>query len=350
MNHASGKRAAPRLLAVVVRTLALATGAFLLLFGVLGAWRMIQVGDRDGATLVLTAGFLVVGLVTTLLGLRYVGVLHATALGSPRARRTFAFLASLVTPGVGQMYAGHLNRALLVWLGFAALVLLMLTGALGVAFLPMVALVLALWVLRLWSAADAARLVAPTRSRRAWFERWYVAVAAILLFQGVSWFASPYIQRVNPYRMASVSMEPTILDGDRIVARLHRSTDGPPEYGDIVLYALPDADGGPFVMRVVGLPGDRIEIADHELVRNGLAEPEEWAIRESKMAQHLVDQHDVIVDTVVPSGHIFVLGDNRSQSYDSRHLGPIALDHVVGTATFVYWSSDRSRIGESLVP
>lgn len=125
-----------------------------------------------------------------------------------------------------------------------------------------------------------------------------------------------------PERVLSDSMEPTLGVGDVVLVDkvTWRLTDL--RRGDLVTFTLPD-DGEDFVKRVVGLPGDRIAIEDAILKVNGVAVPEPYVDHSRIDALYFGP-------VVVPEGHLFVLGDKRFGSIDSRVYGPIPLDSVDG--------------------
>ena len=170
------------------------------------------------------------------------------------------------------------------------------------------------------------------------------------------------------------SMKPTIQEGDRVVVNklaydlkvpfttIEIFKWGDPERGDIVVLFSP-VDGTRLVKRVVGIPGDRIFMKENQLFVNGKAA--EWRPigREYNQLQGntlVVEEnlagrtHEVMFSperpsvrsfgpVVVPEGFYFVMGDNRDNSNDSRFIGLIARRRIVGEATAVAFSLDRSR-------
>jgi signal peptidase I len=110
--------------------------------------------------------------------------------------------------------------------------------------------------------------------------------------------------------------------------------------GDIVVFRSPETPTLDLVKRCVGLPGDVIEVVDKELYVNG------GHVADEAYAQHLdpfaspdeTKRRDNFGPITVPTEHLFCMGDNRDQSYDSRYFGPVPLAHVKGRAVMVYWS------------
>lgn len=132
-------------------------------------------------------------------------------------------------------------------------------------------------------------------------------------------------------RVESFSMEPTLFEAQRLVIekvsyRLHT-----PERGDIVVVEAPDGGAIPLIKRVVGLPGEQISVQDGQVVVNGmpLSEPYLRTITHGAMRQ-----------ITVPAGHVFLMGDNRDHSYDSRSFGSVPIDDILGRAWLRYWPLD----------
>ena len=116
---------------------------------------------------------------------------------------------------------------------------------------------------------------------------------------------------------------------------------GPPQRGDIVVFHLADRAKADLVKRVVGLPGETVELRDGRVYVDGNV------LEEPYLTGH--DDADHPAETV-PPGHYFVLGDNRAVSFDSRSMGPISRDAIVGKAWISYWPLDRLDILDSDTP
>jgi signal peptidase I len=129
------------------------------------------------------------------------------------------------------------------------------------------------------------------------------------------------------FRIEGNSMEPNLHDSeyvliDKISYRLH-----PPERGDVIVFERPGEERD-YIKRVIGLPGDTVEVRGGQVWVNGVALDEPYlsqTIRTEMPAR------------VVQSSHYFVMGDNRNNSSDSRSFGAIAEEAIVGRAWLVYW-------------
>jgi signal peptidase I len=153
----------------------------------------------------------------------------------------------------------------------------------------------------------------------------------------------------QPYKVDGHSMDPTLHDRERVyVSKLPHTFDYLPQYGDIVIIdsrvdrnrtfkddvlenplfqLVKNTTGHAFyIKRVIGKPGDVLEFKNHQVFRNGQALSEPY-IKEM-MAYESAEKW------VVPDKHVFVMGDNRNNSEDSRMIGFIPLDHVIGKKIF----------------
>lgn len=145
--------------------------------------------------------------------------------------------------------------------------------------------------------------------------------------------------RSQIYQIPSQSMEPTLLPGDHVIVHQVAYQAAEPQQGDVVVYRYPDENGKRFLHRVIGLPGDQIAIRDQVVYVNGdaLSEPYTRHSDRSSMAGHVRDHLPPIT---VPLETYFLMGDNREESLDSRFLGPISKEHLLGRVLFIYWSVD----------
>ncbi len=134
------------------------------------------------------------------------------------------------------------------------------------------------------------------------------------------------------------SMEPTLLSGDRVLVskvdyRLH-----PPERGDIIVFRPPIDTNIPYVKRIIGLPGDTIDLRDGKVVVNGKVLDEPYAF-----GQTTVRGGQVRFPFRVPPGQLFVLGDDRPVSGDSREWGAFPDDNVIGKVILKFWPLREAR-------
>ncbi|MGG3692969.1 signal peptidase I [Heyndrickxia ginsengihumi] len=146
-----------------------------------------------------------------------------------------------------------------------------------------------------------------------------------------------------PILVNGSSMMPTLKNGDRmIVNKLVK-----PKRFDIVIFHAPE--GKDYIKRVIGLPGDKIEYKNDVLYINGKAYKEPYLDKyKSQLTEGTLTQDFTLKEITskerVPKGQIFVLGDNRRFSKDSRYIGTIPLSKVVGETKFVFWPLKDAHI------
>ncbi|WP_342042811.1 signal peptidase I [Bacillus sp. OTU2372] len=149
---------------------------------------------------------------------------------------------------------------------------------------------------------------------------------------------------LTPIVVEGASMMPTIQDQDRIVV----SKIGEPKRFDIVVFHA--SENTDYIKRVIGLPGDRIEYKDDTLFVNGKAYKEPYLdeykreIENGPLTESFKLEETAVGSATVPKGHLFVMGDNRRKSKDSRHIGAIPLDKVIGTTKIVFYPIKEIKI------
>jgi signal peptidase I len=136
-------------------------------------------------------------------------------------------------------------------------------------------------------------------------------------------------------RVESISMQPTLFEGDMILVNRLAYKLGFPQRGDIIIFRTPThPDPDPYVKRVIGLPNDKISITDGFVSVNGNL------LRES----YIKTPPNYSGDWKVPSGTLFVLGDNRNNSSDSHKWGYVPIESVIGKALVIYWPPENWKV------
>ena len=288
-----------------------------------------------------------------------------------------ALTLSFLSAGVGHLYCGRIVKGLPLYFAWLLVPLCGIVAALGppsavrltLLLLPAVGVL----VLYVYAAVDAWRLARQADSD--YQLRDYNRVGIYwLLIVGQFVFSIGLIVGVRSFIYEAFiipvkSMSPTILAGDRVLARKLLPAHHFPERGDLIVFRNPMPTGGNrFMGRVVAIAGDDIKIDGERLFING-RELERDRVPAGSL-KHLGNQvngrivceenaghrYRVIYDdsaeargsfeAKVPERHVFVLGDNRDRSKDSRHYGPIHLGDIVGCVDYVYWPSESwSRFG-----
>lgn len=133
---------------------------------------------------------------------------------------------------------------------------------------------------------------------------------------------------VASFTVEGHSMEPTLHDGERLLVYKLGYRFGEPERGDIIVFRYPLDPSRDFIKRVIGLPGDTIEIRNGEVYING------ERVEEPYRANNSFGNHGPVT---VGEGQVYVLGDNRGNSHDSRVFGPVPEEFIIGEAVAVFW-------------
>jgi signal peptidase I len=245
------------------------------------------------------------------------------------------FVAALAAPSCLFAFAGRLGLSLLVHAGGA--------GALALA------LGLSLHAPLAWSGGLLVSallvLLALRETRRE--QLGSTALRGVLggLCIGTYWplaLAGAFL--VSPlelYRVPSTSMEPTIAPGDLLIVDGWAYTRSGPQRGDVVIFTAPGARPAEYVKRVVGLPGELLRVVRHRARVQGasLAEP---YVRIDPPDPTRLELPDVGPLVVAP-GHLYVLGDNRTRSVDSRHYGPVPFPLIRARVLCVAWPPAHVR-------
>ena len=210
---------------------------------------------------------------------------------------------------------------------------------------------------------ESSRVAAKSTSRRAarskstlreYVEAIVLAILLTVVIRGLV---------VQAFRIPTGSMENTLLVGDflfvnklvygseiDIGAAGHRiiyyrfPAIRQPHRGDVIVFRYPDDPSRDFIKRAVATEGQTIEIRDKVLFVDGTAQNEPYVIHtDERILPKEISARDNFGPTVVPRGHIFMMGDNRDNSHDSRFWGPLALNLIKGKAMIIYWSWDAEK-------
>ena len=156
---------------------------------------------------------------------------------------------------------------------------------------------------------------------------------------------------VQAFKIPSGSMEPTLEIGDHILVNkfiygvkvpftsLNLFPLKNPKRGDVIVFVYPLDPSKDFIKRVIGVEGDTVNLVSKKLYINGSEVPDPHAVyKEDSGYSSEVQKRDNFGPITVPKGSLFVLGDNRDRSLDSRFWGFVPLEDVRGKAFIIYWS------------
>jgi len=155
------------------------------------------------------------------------------------------------------------------------------------------------------------------------------------------------------FKIPSGSMEPTLLVGDQlVVSKFAYGISIPfidmtvwegrePQRGDVIVFKFPKDPSTDFIKRVIAVGGETVEIQAKKILIEGEEIADPWGMYdESRILPARFYERDYFGPVTVPEGHLFVMGDNRDNSHDSRFWGFVNVDAVRGKAWVIYWSWD----------
>jgi signal peptidase I len=270
-----------------------------------------------------------------MLGIALISIVHAFRAGrardhgaQPPSAWKSAFLSRLF-PGLGQL----VERRILA--GILLIVALLAASAIEhevfgeVAYSGVVAIAL-------FDALFRSRRARPSQTRA----RSAIVVAVIIVL--IQLLLPLTLRRfvVQAFRLPSESMLPTLHTGDYLF--VDRSRAGRAAQGELIAHRFPQDRTKQFVKRCVAVEGQTVEIRDKQLFVDGRAVDEPFVIHtdpETRSASD--DPRDNFGPFIVPKGQVFVMGDNRENSNDSRYWGPVPLEDVLGRTLKIYWPPSR---------
>ena len=175
---------------------------------------------------------------------------------------------------------------------------------------------------------------------------WVMVIIAALL---ISMFIKAFI--FSTYKVNMVSMEDTLYEGHNVIVYKTGYFFNEPKHGDIIVFMheegkiknfikyLPIRNPGEvdYIKRVIGLPGDQIDIREDGFVYRKSEGDSDFVKLDEPYTKNPTEAKGMQLPLTVPEGQLFVMGDNRQQSLDSRQIGTIDIDAVIGKAVFRIW-------------
>ncbi len=259
-----------------------------------------------------------------------------------------AMSLTMCCPGLGHLYCGRAARGLIIFGSFALfgpiVVGLSLVATSTASLFLFAGCLLTYLIAAIWAVVEAKR-IADRLSGQGYTLQDYNHLAVYVLLSltsipysiGLAFFLRANV--MEAFVIPSSSMAPTLIPGDRILTNKLGISTRTFARGDLVVFRNPENRRQMFVKRIVGLPGDSVEIKERELLING-----ETQHRVSDDAA-LNSPPKVSIQTI-PAGSYFVLGDNRGLSHDSRNFGFLSHGEITGVVTYLYWPAKTwSRFG-----
>jgi signal peptidase I len=294
-----------------------------------------------------------------------------------RRRWWLAGLLSFLVPGLGQVYNGQATKGLLFYFilsvsgGFLISLIHFLLKPpsspffLWVIFLAVIFISLVLYLFIIFEAIYSAKKISGDYSLKK-YNRWYIYLLIILVIRLAGFSVNTTVIEHNifkAYEVPAGSMMPTLLIGDHFLCDPSYYNNHNPERGDLIIFKTPAVENKTLIKRIIGIQGDTIQIVDGtvyvnqkkldlEFLKKVTLEQggEAYEYREtlgnsSYQILNLMNSNYIWANrnygpVTVPDGEYFVLGDNRDNSYDSRHWGMVRRDQIYGRPVFIYFSWD----------
>ena len=259
-----------------------------------------------------------------------------------KRRPVLTAVLSLLMPGLGHLYAGDLRRALsLIGIEYGVILVAGIFGILstfyGIAVLIALGVVFYVYVI-----SSSVRLALNNKEYELKsYNRWYWYILAFVTMSVLTNILVSFrgdILGYETYRIPAKSMEPTLQVGDFITVNTRYTK---PKVGDVIVFLYPKDRSIPYVKRVAALGNDTVSISDGLVIRNG--EPENLLLVPEDRRQR---DYSISMDKVeVQNNEVFLLGDWRDNSNDSRFWGTVPVDDIIGKVTYIWFSKDVARIG-----
>jgi signal peptidase I len=261
-------------------------------------------------------------------------------------------LLTALTPGLGHIYLGQARRGVTLFILVIIADTLLMFAMMGVLarfwmFAVSVALLIGLWLYIMVDAVSRANRMEDFPHHR--YNRWTIYAGAFVL----AWliFAGPCLYAVNAkssgrllwLNAATPSMEPTLRVGEYFLADATYYHSRHPSRGEVVVYVHPKQEQVHYIKRIVAVEGDRIAIKGGHAIVNGMMVEEPYVDPGDPHARFANE-----AEIRVPPGHVYVLGDNRANSVDSRDRiahGPVPVANLIGRVTDIAISRHVFRMG-----
>jgi len=261
----------------------------------------------------------------------------------PRRPWLAGLLSLFLGVPVGQLYAGRPKRAIVLWILCSIFLPLAMYLLIRIPLNRLLILALAIVILSvpLFLAADAFLIARRDRQQQLQrYQRWWIY---LLVWAGVSVVGTinGYLFRSHltaAFIVPSGSMAPTIQYNDRILVDKLAFKSSQLKRNDLAIHWSLGPNPQLNVKRVIGLPGETVEIREEQLLIDGKPVTDEFGFID--IDQPLIPELTNYGPMTIPAGSFFVLGDNRRNSLDSRMNGPIPADRFQGIARMIYWSND----------
>ncbi len=155
-----------------------------------------------------------------------------------------------------------------------------------------------------------------------------------------SFFIVVYLFIMQPNQVKGASMEPTFISGDYIMTSKITYKFRPVQRGDVIVFKSPKNPEIEYIKRIIGTPGDKIEIKNSQVFVNNNLVSETYISEVTNLWDGGYTKEGVPM--TVPANYLYVMGDNRPRSSDSREFGPVPIDSIIGQVFYRYYPSNKA--------
>jgi len=283
-----------------------------------------------------------------------------------KKRNPFSALVLSIVPGLGQIYNGQLRKGLvLLTIDLLVPIMFGLTGILNnlSGLLTLVVYSLSFIIYRMTNGFTQARKLVNYQLKS--YNKWYVYLSFVITLGIIRTFLDlPASTGIQTFKIPTLSMNPTMEPGDRVVANLNYYHSNPIQQGDIV--AFNSTQGGIWAFRVIGLPNDSVEIKEGKVYVNNhlnkLTTKGEYILYDQEVIEYqeqlnptktiktlrykkiLMAGTQTFDKIWIPEKEYFLMGDNRDNALDSRFIGTIKEADILGRVIYSYWGNTSDRV------
>ena len=260
-----------------------------------------------------------------------------------------AGLLTFFTIGLGHLYCGEINKGIRLYVAGQVFVVFAYSSYLFYAPVGPAFALAFLFSYMIYCIIDSARYAKASGLAYSLknYNKWYVYL--------ICWFVAGFCVHslIQPlvkaniaqaYKIPSGAMKQTIQVGDHIVANKLIYKVSSPKRGDIIIFPFPEEPSKVFIKRVIAIGGETIEIKNKQVYIDGKKYHENYKIHsDSNIIPKDIQPRDNFEPIKIPEDSLFVMGDNRDHSYDSRFWGFVKKSSAKGKATRIYWSWDKNN-------
>lgn len=266
-----------------------------------------------------------------------------------RREKVISIIYSIITPGLGHVYNGQIKKGIILFCISYIILIVLLVLRIELSFIGMISLLFISLCWWLYVIIDSSNFALKEKEvilipNNKWYCYLLFGIMGISLSILFELFVSEELSGIKKYNVDSGGMKPSILIGDRLIIDTKYYKKNKPRRGDVVLFIYPKNRDVYFLKRIIAIDGDAIEIKNKNIVLNNVKNKDTSGYFNDKMnIPASLGTRDNMGLTKIQPEQVFVMGDNRDTSYDSRFWGPLHVKDIVGKAMYIYWSWDEEN-------